>query len=124
VRQVIVEEEMDHPLIGRAVLDEMGFVASQHLDSVRDKFHLLYFSHVGKKLLEIGKQLLGVLSKLLLKLSDISEFTEDLPNELPLAKKKFMKRRKLTMPNVLDENQYKGSGAKMMTGTMTCYSST
>jgi hypothetical protein len=28
VRQIIVEEEMDHPLIGRPVLDEMGFVAS------------------------------------------------------------------------------------------------
>jgi hypothetical protein len=38
VRQIIVEEEMDHALIGRLVLDEMGFVASQHLDSVRDKY--------------------------------------------------------------------------------------
>jgi hypothetical protein len=36
VRQIIIEEDMDHPLIGRPVLDEMGFVASQHLDSVRD----------------------------------------------------------------------------------------
>jgi hypothetical protein len=36
VRQIIVEEDMGHPLIGRPVLDEMGFVASQHLDSVRD----------------------------------------------------------------------------------------
>jgi hypothetical protein len=33
VRQIIVEEDMDHPLIGRPVLDEMGFVTSQHLDS-------------------------------------------------------------------------------------------
>jgi hypothetical protein len=40
VRQIIAKQEMDHPLIGRPVLDEMGFVASQHLDSVRDKFHL------------------------------------------------------------------------------------
>jgi hypothetical protein len=32
VRQIIVEEDIDHPLIGRPVLDEMGFVASQHLD--------------------------------------------------------------------------------------------
>jgi hypothetical protein len=55
VRQIIVEEDMDHPLIGRPVLDETGFVASQHLDSVRDKFHLHDFSHIGEKLLEMGK---------------------------------------------------------------------
>jgi hypothetical protein len=36
---------MDHPLIGRPVLDEMDFVASQHLDSVRDKFHPHDFIH-------------------------------------------------------------------------------
>jgi hypothetical protein len=38
VRQIIVKEDIVHPLIGRRILDEMGFVASQHLDSVRDKF--------------------------------------------------------------------------------------
>jgi hypothetical protein len=59
VRQIIVDEDMDHPLIGRPVLDEMGFVASQHLDSVRDKFHLHDFSHIGQELLEMGKQPLG-----------------------------------------------------------------
>jgi hypothetical protein len=48
LRQIIVEEDKDHPLIGRPVLDEMGFVGSQHLDSVRDKFHLHDFSHIGK----------------------------------------------------------------------------
>jgi hypothetical protein len=37
---------MVHPLIGRPVLDEMDIVASQHLDSVRDKFHLHDFSHI------------------------------------------------------------------------------
>jgi hypothetical protein len=52
VRQIIVEEDLDHPLIGRPVLDEMGFVASQHLDSVRDKFHLHDFSHIGEELLD------------------------------------------------------------------------
>jgi hypothetical protein len=36
VRQIIVEEDTDHPLIARLFLDEMGFVASQHLDSRRD----------------------------------------------------------------------------------------
>jgi hypothetical protein len=51
VRQIIVEEDMDHPLIVRPVLDEMGFVASHHLDSVMDKFHLHDFSHVGEELL-------------------------------------------------------------------------
>jgi hypothetical protein len=63
VRHIIVEEDMDHPLIGRPVLDEMGFVASQHLDSVRDKFHLHDFSHIGEELLEMGKQPLGALVK-------------------------------------------------------------
>jgi hypothetical protein len=88
VRQIIVEEDMDHPLIVRPVLDEMGFVASQHLDSVRDKFHLHDFSHVGEELLEIGKQPFGALSKLLLMPAVIPEFIEDLPDVLALAKKK------------------------------------
>jgi hypothetical protein len=88
VRQIIVEEDMDHPLIGRPVLDEMGFVGRQHLDSVRDKFHPHDFSHIGEELLEIGKQPLGALSKLLLKPTDIPEFIEDLPDVLALAKKK------------------------------------
>jgi hypothetical protein len=88
VRQIIVEEDMDHPLIGRPVLDEMGFVASQHLDSVRDKFHLHDFSHIVKELLQMGKQRMGALSKILLKPADIPEFIEDLQNVLTLAKKK------------------------------------
>jgi hypothetical protein len=88
VRQIIVEEDMDHPLIGRPVLDEMDFVASQHLDSVRDKFHLHDFSQFGVKLLEMGKQPLGALSKLLLMPADIPEFIEDLPDVPTLAKKK------------------------------------
>jgi hypothetical protein len=87
VQQIIVEEDMDHPLIGRPVLDEMGFVASQHLDSVRDKFHLHDFSKICEELLEMGKQPFGVLSMLLLKPADIPEFIEDLPNVLTLAKK-------------------------------------
>jgi hypothetical protein len=88
VRQIIVGEDMDHPLIGRPVLDEMGFVASQHLDSVRDEFHLHDFSLIGEELLEMGKQPLGALSKLLLMPADIPEFIEDLPDVLALAKKK------------------------------------
>jgi hypothetical protein len=47
VRQIIAEEEIDHLLIGRPVLDEMGLVASQHMDSVLEKFHPRYFSHIG-----------------------------------------------------------------------------
>jgi hypothetical protein len=31
-RQITFVEETDHPLIGRPVLDETGFVASHHLD--------------------------------------------------------------------------------------------
>jgi hypothetical protein len=60
--QIIVEEDMDHLLIGRPALDEMGFVASQHLDSVRDKFHLHDFNHIGEELLEMGKQPFGDLA--------------------------------------------------------------
>jgi hypothetical protein len=51
VRQITVEEDMDHPLIKRPVLEETSFVASLHVDSVRDKFHLHDFSHIGKELL-------------------------------------------------------------------------
>jgi hypothetical protein len=88
VRQIIVEEDMDHPLVGRPVLDEMGFVASQHLESVQDKFHLHDFSHIGEELLDMGKQPLGALSKILLMPADIPEFIEDFPDVLTLAKKK------------------------------------
>jgi hypothetical protein len=80
---------MGHPLIRGPVLDEMGFVASQHLDSVRDKFHLQDFSHIDEDLLEMGKQPLSALSKLLLMPADIPEFIEDLPDVLALAKKKI-----------------------------------
>jgi hypothetical protein len=73
VRQIIVEEDMDHPLIGRPVLDEIGFLASQHLDSVRDKFHLHDFSHIGEELLEMGKQPLSAQSKLLFMPADIPD---------------------------------------------------
>jgi hypothetical protein len=105
VRKIIVEEDMDHPLIGRLVLDEMGFVASQHLDSVRDKFHLHDFSHIGEELLDMVKQPLGVLSTLLLKPADIPDFIEDLPDVLTLAKKKNMKRREQAKLHALDEDQ-------------------
>jgi hypothetical protein len=105
VRQIIVEEDMDHPLIGRPVLDEMGFEASQHLDSVRDKFHLHDFSHIGGELLEMGKQPLDALSKLLLMPAVVPEFIEDLPDGLALAKKKNMKRREQAKLHALEENQ-------------------
>jgi hypothetical protein len=49
-------------------------VANQHLDSVRDKFHLHDFSHIGQELLDMEKQHLGALSKLLLMPADIPEF--------------------------------------------------
>jgi hypothetical protein len=109
VRHIIVKEDMDHPLIGRPVLDEMGFVPSQRLHAVRDKLHLHDFSHIGEELLDMGKQHLGALSKLLLMPADIPEFIEDLPNMLTLAKIKNMKRRERnveqTKPNALDEDQ-------------------
>jgi hypothetical protein len=105
VRQIIVEEDMDHSLIGRPVLDETGFVASQHLDSVRDKFHLHDFSHIDEEPLEMGKQPFGALSKLLLKPANISEFIEDLPDVLPLAKGNYKKQREHIKPSVLGQDQ-------------------
>jgi hypothetical protein len=164
VRPIIVKEDMEHPLIGRPVLDEMGFVvgqhldsvrnkihlpdlshigeelwiwfrgkstsglcteqipparlqphwrgafgygfvASQHLDSVRDKFHLHDFRHIGEELFNKRKQPLGVLPKLLLMPADIPEFFEDLPDMLALAKKRNMKRREQAKLHVLDEDQ-------------------
>jgi hypothetical protein len=59
-------------MIRSPVLDEMGFVASRHLDSVRDKFHLHEFSHIGEELIKMGKRPSGALSKLLFKPADIS----------------------------------------------------
>jgi hypothetical protein len=106
MRQIIVKEDMNHPLIGGPVLDEMGFVASKHLDTVRNNFHLQDISHIGETLLEMSKQPLSVLSKLLLKPADIPECIENLPNELTLAKKKNKKRREQTNPNALEEDQY------------------
>jgi hypothetical protein len=105
VRQIIVEEDMDHPLIERPVLDEMSFVASQRLHAVQGKFHLQDFSHIGEELLDMGKQTFGALSKLLLMPAVIPEYIKDLPDVLTLAKKKIMKRREQTKPNALDKDQ-------------------
>jgi hypothetical protein len=66
----------------------MDFVANQHLDSVRENFHLHDFGHVGEELLDMRKQPLRALSKLLLIPADIPEFLQDLPDVLPLAKRK------------------------------------
>jgi hypothetical protein len=103
VRQIIVEEDLDHPLIGRPVLDEMGFVASQHVDSVRDKFHLHDLSHIGEELLEMDKQPLGALSKLLLMPADIPEFIE--VAGCANTGKINMKRREQAKLHALDEDQ-------------------
>jgi hypothetical protein len=119
VRQIIVEEDMDHPLIGRPVLDEMGFVASQHLDYVRDKLHLHDFSHIGKELLNMCKQPLDTLENLLLKPADIPEFIEDLPDVLTLAKKKTWSVGSKRRCTRLMKISIKYSGARMMMGTMT-----
>jgi hypothetical protein len=96
---------MDQSLIGRPVLDETVFVASQHLESVRNKFHLQDFSHIGEKLLDMGKQPSDALSKLLLKTSDIPYFIKDFPEVLPLAKDKNIKQREQIKPSVLDKDQ-------------------
>jgi hypothetical protein len=124
VRLIIVEEDMDHPLIGRPVVDEIGFVASQHLDSVGDKFHLDDFSHIGEEQFEIGKQPLGALPKLLLKPSDIPEYIEELPDVLPLTKGKNLSSSSRYSQACFINTSVDCSGAKIMTGTMTYYSPT
>jgi hypothetical protein len=77
-------------------------VESQHLDSVRDKFYLHDFSHIGEELLEMRKQPLGALSKLLVMPAVIPEFIEDFPDVLALAKNKNMKRREQAKLHALD----------------------
>jgi hypothetical protein len=89
----------------KPVSDEMGFEASQHLDSVRDKLHLHDFSHIGEEILEMGIQPLGALSKLLLMPADIPDFIEDLPDVLTLARKRYMKRREQAKLHALDKDQ-------------------
>jgi hypothetical protein len=83
----------------------MGFVASQHLDSVRDKLHLHDFSHIVEELLDMSKQPMGALSKLLLKPASTPEFIENLPDVLTLAKKINMKRREHAKLHALGEDQ-------------------
>jgi hypothetical protein len=117
LRQIIVEEDVDHPLIGRSVLDEMDFMASQHLDSVRNKFHLHDFSHIGEKLLEMGRKPLEALSKLLLMPVDIPELIEDVPDVLTLAKKRTRSVGSRRSRTRLTKTSLKYSGAEMMTGT-------
>jgi hypothetical protein len=56
VRQIIVEEEMDHSLILRPVLDEMVFPASRHLGSVWAKLHRHQFSRICEELLKMSKE--------------------------------------------------------------------
>jgi hypothetical protein len=63
----------------------MGFVASQHLDTVRE-FHLHDFSHISEELLKMRKQLSRALSKLLLKLTDIADLIEDFPHDISTSK--------------------------------------
>jgi hypothetical protein len=87
----------------------MSFVVSQHLDSVRDKFHLYDFSHIGKEILEMDKQHSGTLSKLLPKITNIPEMIEELPGVIPLAKDKIVMRREPMKPNAHDKNTMKVS---------------
>jgi hypothetical protein len=74
---------MDHPLIGRPVIDGIKFVARQHIDFIQDIFQLRDFSHIGEELLEIFKQPSGALSNLLLKPADTPKILEDLPSVIP-----------------------------------------
>jgi hypothetical protein len=82
------------------------FVASQHVYSVRDKFHLQDFSHIGEELLEMSKQPSGALSKFLLKPAIYPEFIEDWPEAIPLAKGKKVTRRKQGKSSAHDEEDF------------------
>jgi hypothetical protein len=50
VRNNIVEEKVYGPFLGRSVLDEKEFAASQHLDSLRNKFQMHEYSHIGEEI--------------------------------------------------------------------------
>jgi hypothetical protein len=50
VRNIIVEEKVYGPFLGRSVLDEKEFAASQHLDSLRNKFQMHEYSHIGEEI--------------------------------------------------------------------------
>jgi hypothetical protein len=67
---------------------KISFVASQHLDSARDKFQLHDFRHICEEILDMGKQLSGAMSRLLVMPAGIPESIEDLPYMLPLVKEK------------------------------------
>jgi hypothetical protein len=107
VRQIIVEVEMDHSMIGRPALVEMGFVPTQHLHFVRDKFYLHDFSHIGEKLLKMDKQPLVALSNLSLEPTDIPEFIEDLPKDIAVGKGTKATQRKQMKFSAHDE-KYSG----------------
>jgi hypothetical protein len=94
-------------LIGRPVLDELGFVARLHLDSVREKFHLNAFSHIGEDLLEIGKEPSGFPSILLLNPADIPKLIEDLPGVTPLEKDRKATLRKRMKASAQEKEGYK-----------------
>jgi hypothetical protein len=81
-------------------------VESQRLDSVRNKFHLHDFSHIGEEILEMFMQPPSALSKLLLKPADVPESIEDLPDVLQLAKDENIKQREQIMLSVLYQDQY------------------
>jgi hypothetical protein len=84
----------------------MTFVASQHLDSVRDKFYLQDFSHIGKELFNMSNEPSVTLSKLLLKPADIHIVYWGLAECATTGKEKIMKRREQTKPDALDQDQY------------------
>jgi hypothetical protein len=117
VRQIIVEDEMNHPLIGRPVLDEMDFVASQHLDSVRDKFHMHDFSNISEELLENGKASLG---RPINASAHARGHSRVILRTCPMCfhwrRNKNTKRREQTRPKALDEDQCDVQRSKMDDG--------
>jgi hypothetical protein len=84
----------------------MGFVASQHLDTLREKLHLHDFSRIGEDLLEIKTQPSAALSKLLLKPADIPELMKHFQDVIPLAKDKKETRRRQIKSSAHDEEYF------------------
>jgi hypothetical protein len=72
---------------GSYAITSYANILCQLMPTVRDKFHLHDFSHIGEELLDMEKKPLCALSKLLPKPADIPEYIEDLPNVLTLANK-------------------------------------
>jgi hypothetical protein len=118
LRQIIVEEDMDHPLIGRPALDEKSFVESHHLDTCTNSATLAssYWRWASSRWAPC---------------QSFYSSLQTFQSLLRTCRMCFHFQRKKTCSvgsrgsrTRLMKTSVKHSGEKMMTGTMTCYCTT